>query len=416
LTARAYDAFERPIRVCYTSSASACQAGPTAVSESIGYDHNGVITSHTTRAGQAFSFAYDALNRMTVKTAPSGMRSVYYAYDLQGNVTAAHFDSAGGADQVSAAYDALGRPTSATTVMAGVSRALAYQYDALGDVTHLTNPDGVYFTMAYDHLQRVTEAWWTTSGGTTPFYGIAYDDLGARTYTGRGSSQTNYTYDTVSRLASVAQQFAANAGNVTKGFGRDAASGVVSQTRDNDDFRFGYSAINRSYSANALNQYIAAGPATLGYDANGNLTSDGTNTFAYDSENKLASATTAGGTSLPTTPWGGSTRPPARRSGRRSSPTTASTWWRNTMPPGRCCGASSGGPEWTSRCCRTRAGRSTARGRASCTGTTWARSWRPPTAGAIVRRWTPTTNTACQAPATGVGSSTPDRRGSRTWG
>ena len=304
VTAYGYDAFERPIRVCYTSSAAACQAGPTAVSESFGYDHNGAITSHTTRAGQAFSFGYDALGRMTVKTAPSSMRSVYYAYDLQGNLTAAHFDSAGGADQVSAAYDALGRTTSATTVMGGVSRTLGYQYDALGDVTRLTHPDGVYFTMAYDHLQRVTEAWWTTSGGTTPFYGIAYDDLGRRTFTGRGSSQTNYTYDTVSRLASVQQQFAGNAGNVTKGFTRDAASGVVGQTRDNDDFHFGYGAINRSYTANGLNQYTAAGGAALSYDANGNLTSDGTNTFAYDAENKLVSASTAGGTTLTYDPLG----------------------------------------------------------------------------------------------------------------
>ena len=45
-----------------------------------------------------------------------------------------------------------------------VSRTLGYQYDALGDVTRLTHPDGVYFTTAYDHLARMTEAWWTTSG------------------------------------------------------------------------------------------------------------------------------------------------------------------------------------------------------------------------------------------------------------
>jgi hypothetical protein len=36
-----------------------------------------------------------------------------------------------------------------------------------------------------------------------------------------------------------------------------------------------------------------AGPATFTYDAKGNLTSDGTTTFAYSSENRLTS--TSGG-------------------------------------------------------------------------------------------------------------------------
>ena len=43
----------------------------------------------------------------------------------------------------------------------------------------------------------------TNGPTTTPILGIAYDDLGRRTTIGRASSGTNYTYDPVSRLASI---------------------------------------------------------------------------------------------------------------------------------------------------------------------------------------------------------------------
>ena len=54
-------------------------------------------------------------------------------------------------------------------------------------------------------------------------------------------------------------------------------------------------------AANALNQYTqvtkGANPTvTLGYDASGNLTGDGTWSFAYDAENKMTSATKSGTT------------------------------------------------------------------------------------------------------------------------
>ena len=46
---------------------------------------------------------------------------------------------------------------------------------------------------------------------------------------------------------------------------------------------------------NGLNQYTAAGPASFAYDANGNLTSDGTNGYVYDVENRLVSASNGAG-------------------------------------------------------------------------------------------------------------------------
>jgi hypothetical protein len=53
-----------------------------------------------------------------------------------------------------------------------------------------------------------------------------------------------------------------------------------------------------------LNQYTAAGPATFTYDANGNLTSDGSTSFVYDIENRLVSASGAKTAALVYDPMG----------------------------------------------------------------------------------------------------------------
>nr|WP_136252607.1 RHS repeat-associated core domain-containing protein [Ningiella ruwaisensis] len=41
------------------------------------------------------------------------------------------------------------------------------------------------------------------------------------------------------------------------------------------------------YAVNGLNQYISAGGLTITHDSNGNMTSDGENTYTYDIENRL---------------------------------------------------------------------------------------------------------------------------------
>ena len=64
----------------------------------------------------------------------------------------------------------------------------------------------------------------------------------------------------------------------------------------------GYTTLSRAYTANGLNQYKTAGAATFTYDANGNLTGDGTYTYTYDVENRLI--TKSGGLSLAYDPNG----------------------------------------------------------------------------------------------------------------
>ncbi|MGH6631036.1 MAG: hypothetical protein ACREB3_15015, partial [Burkholderiales bacterium] len=65
-------------------------------------------------------------------------------------------------------------------------------------------------------------------------------------------------------------------------------------TRSNDAYAWtAHYNVSRPYSVNGLNQYTVAGGTSFGYDANGNLTSDGASAFTYDVENRLISASGA---------------------------------------------------------------------------------------------------------------------------
>ncbi|MBJ7527526.1 MAG: RHS repeat-associated core domain-containing protein, partial [Sphingomonadaceae bacterium] len=90
------------------------------------------------------------------------------------------------------------------------------------------------------------------------------------------------------------QDMAGTANDVTYGFGYNPASQMTSRSMSNDAFVYtGDVNVSRNYAVNGLNQYTSAGPATFTYDANGNLTGDGSSTYVYDVENRLISASGA---------------------------------------------------------------------------------------------------------------------------
>jgi RHS repeat-associated protein len=71
---------------------------------------------------------------------------------------------------------------------------------------------------------------------------------------------------------------------------------VRTRSASNDAFAWGGAVnVSRSYAVNGLNQYTSAGPATFGYDPNGNLASAvhpgvSATSYVYDVENRLVSA------------------------------------------------------------------------------------------------------------------------------
>lgn len=288
-----YDGFDRQTRWNFPDKVTPGLVSSTDY-EAYTYDPAGNRLTLRKRDGNVIGYSYDGLNRMTAKDIPGGTAAdVSYTYNLQGLQLSALFASGSGISNV---YNGFGLLTSTTNNMGTTTRTLYYQYDPDGNRNQLTYPDGSYFTYVYDGLDRLTAI---KEAGTTAIVSTTYDNQGRVSTQQRGGVATTLGYDSVSRATSWADNLAesppAPTSDVTNTFAYNPASQIVSRTRNNDGYAFtSYVNVNRGYTVNGLNQYTIAGPATFGYDNNGNLTSDGTNSYAYDVENRLKTATVGG--------------------------------------------------------------------------------------------------------------------------
>jgi RHS repeat-associated protein len=289
MTGFGYDGFDRLSITNFPSKNTGAHDSNGSDYEQYGYDANGNRTSLRNRRGQVITYSYDALNRMTHKG--GAVADTDYRYNVANRQLSAKFTTSG--QGLTNSYDGFGEVASTT---GGTTRTLSYQYDAHGNRTRITHPDGIYFTSAYDNLERLANASWTKSGVTTAFSALAYDNAGRRSSITLGpsaGSSTSYSYDNASRITSLAQNFPAAADSLNQTFAYNAASQITSDARDNNLYVFPTSiigSVSSSYTSNGLNQYTTANSVGYTYDGSGNLTSDGSNTYTYDPENHLTSA------------------------------------------------------------------------------------------------------------------------------
>ena len=239
------------------------------------------------RNGQSVTLAYDDLNRLLSRAYPTTADNVSYVYDLLGRRTQANLTGYA----ITYAFDNAGRLTSTT---AG-GKTVSYQYDAASNRTRITWPEATafYITTSYDALNRPTAI---QENGSVSLASYVYDDLSRRTTVTLGNgTTTSYGYSAQSALASLGHNLAGTAQDLTYTYARNQVQAITGLTWSNDAYQWG-GATNgtKSYTANGLNQYTQAAGATLGYDANGNLTGDGVWSYAYDLDNRLKTANKTG--------------------------------------------------------------------------------------------------------------------------
>jgi YD repeat-containing protein len=247
----------------------------------------------------------------------------------------------------------------------GVSGSLAYGYNAQGLRESMTNPGGYPTQYLYDGTGRLVQinfrgvpqltniTWnpmgqptgWTWAFATSFLGQSAADIATSRSYdtagrltrvTAGGQTLLEYAYDAAGRVYSLTQQLAkpdnpadpnttVSLAPVTWSVGYDAAGRVTSFEAPDNTAGFGYDAngnrlsstqtaaaqtTSRSYSVAGLGNRLTGftqstggttTSVTYGYNANGDLTSDGLRSFSYDAEGRLSAVTTGATDASPTT-------------------------------------------------------------------------------------------------------------------
>jgi len=292
-TTYVYDGHDRLSQTLYPSATKGAGTSNSGDYEQLTYENtaggtrtSSTVTAFRNRAGETAGYTVDALGRVTAKNLPGSEPDVSYAYDLLGRMTS----EATASQTLGFTYDALGR----NLTQSGPHGTVTSTWDIGGRRTRIAHPDGFYVDQDYlvtGETTAIRENGATSGAGVLATF--AYDQLGRRSTLTRGdASVLTYSYDNVSRLSQLADNLAGTTYDLTLGFTYNAAGQIASNTRSTDAYAWtGHYNLNRGYTANGLNQYSASGTITPTYDAKGNLTSAGTTTYAYSSENLLTSAT-----------------------------------------------------------------------------------------------------------------------------
>jgi RHS repeat-associated protein len=263
----------------------ATRTDPLSNTEIYYYDGNGNLTQFADRRGKVTQYAYDGLNRRTL--AKFGMTlgltpyesSIAYNYDAGNRLTSA-VDSIAGT--ITPTFDSLDRLTEEATPQGSIS----YAYDAASRRTTQTVAGQTEVAYTYDNANRLTQI---TQG--TPTVSLAYDDANRRTsLTLPNGVVVSYGYDAGSQLTGLTYTNGGTTlGNLTYSYDLAGRRTSVGGSLAAVNFPIGVG----SASYNADNRLTQWGTANLYYDANGNMTSDGINSYVWDGRNHLASMDSA---------------------------------------------------------------------------------------------------------------------------
>ncbi|MDB5581006.1 MAG: repeat protein [Bradyrhizobium sp.] len=294
-TSYVYDGFDRLFKTQFPSTTAGSGTSNSSDWDGYAYDAAGNLVQHRVRNGETVIYDYDKLNRRTLKRYYKIGVGVYastsYGFDLLGRPSTV----VNSAQTLTFGYDALSRMTS----QSGPLGTVITQYDLAGRRTSLTWPDSFY--VSYDYLvtgevNTIRENGAASGVGVLATY--AYDDLGRRTSLSRGNgTSTTYGYDNVSRLTSLGLDLdgTGTTNDLSLGFAYSPANQIAGMTRSNNGYAWGGAANrNDASSVNGLNQTTTVGAGSIGYDANGNLNSTGSNSYTYSIENLLLTASLTG--------------------------------------------------------------------------------------------------------------------------
>jgi RHS repeat-associated protein len=263
---------------------------------SLGYDAAGNRTSMTDGLGSV-SYGYDQLSRLTSETrmfTGVGSFALNYAYNLAGQLTST--TNPWGA-QVGYGYDKVGELTGVTgSGYAGVSNyASGITYRAFGAIKGMSYGNGRALSVNYDNRLRMTR--WDVAGVLGSDYEYRWEDTFRPTFAHSRTDATLdrwYAYDHVGRLSVSRSGSEARAayGEPFNGlYDGPYSMGVSYDVWGNITAKEGWGGENPAYTASYTNNRRDG----FGYDAAGNLTNDGGQSFTYDATGQQATASLISG-------------------------------------------------------------------------------------------------------------------------
>jgi RHS repeat-associated protein len=258
---------------------------PLNLSEAYLYDAKHNLVQKTDRKGQVTRYTYDALNRLTTITYADSS-TIDVTYDSANRPTT-YVDSMNGTIELT--YDNRDRVTQVATPKGFVN----YTYFANGLRQSMRVPTQPPLTYTYDpgnRLIRIDQP----EAGVTQSVVFGYDAADRRvsaTYT--NGTQRVDTYDAAGQLTKITYKKADGSLLGDLGYTYDAAGRRSSVT--GSLARTALPAELSSATVDAANRLTTAGAATLAYDANGNLLSDGSQQYVWNARDQLIQITNSSG-------------------------------------------------------------------------------------------------------------------------
>jgi RHS repeat-associated protein len=249
------------------------------------YDAAGNLNSVTDAKEQTITYAYDALNRPVSQSYADG-DDILFTYDQGANAIGrlSRITDWEGTD--SFAYDTAGRLVTETRVIGPTTHTIVYIWNAAtGELAGMTYPSGLTLSYSRDAGGQISAI---DMDGATLVSAVTHLPFGPLKTATLGSVSLNRDYDQRYNVARIA------AGSLDYGYTRDAGgnvtkiAGIQIPTTAGGTIEYNYNPAN--------NQLTTAIPKEYSYDANGNMTSDGTRTFTYDALNRLIKVEQQGAT------------------------------------------------------------------------------------------------------------------------
>jgi RHS repeat-associated protein len=247
-------------------------AYPDTTSESRTYDPSSNLLTRTSPNGSLISYTYDAANRLVKVSYPGSGGTVAYTYDQDGNRLSMVNPYA--TDYYS--YDSRDRLTNQTEYVGVLRYQLLYAYDGLGKVLSIKYPDAYLLSMTYDGLARLK----TVSSFATLHYTV--NGKVSKILYGNGEV-TTYSYDKNDRPRQILDTYHSTK-EMDLNYSYDGTGNVL--TINGNSESYGYDWLNRLTSSTG-----PWGSYTYVYDQVGNrirmVQGSTTTVYCYGSFNRL---------------------------------------------------------------------------------------------------------------------------------